>query len=57
MEHGLGELGLERVRASVDEDRAASIRVLEKAGLTLERDGFDEQGRYLVYCVERSIER
>ncbi len=36
-----------RVVATVDADNSASIRVLEKAGLSLEREEQDAEGRYL----------
>lgn len=52
--HGLADLGLARIEASVDEDHPRSIRVLEKAGFRLAREEFDEDGRFLVYGVEQS---
>jgi RimJ/RimL family protein N-acetyltransferase len=52
--HGLRDLALARIEASVDEDHPRSIRVLEKAGFRLTREEFDEQGRFLVYGVGQS---
>jgi RimJ/RimL family protein N-acetyltransferase len=45
VELGFGELGLERLAATCDPDNAASVRVLEKAGLR--REGL-LRGLYLV---------
>lgn len=51
VEFGFGELGLERVFATVDDDNHASIRVAEKAGMRFLRHEFDARGRFSVYSV------
>jgi len=50
VEYGF-HLGLDAVFATVDDDHAASIRVLQKAGLSFSRYDFDESGRYSVFSV------
>ncbi|MCO6511581.1 MAG: GNAT family N-acetyltransferase [Aridibacter famidurans] len=53
---GFEELGLNTVFATVDEDNDASIRVLAKAGLAFRRYDHDEQGRYSVYAIDRTVQ-
>ena len=45
------EHGFTRVLATVDPDHAASIRVLEKAGMTRRAIERDEEGELLVYAI------
>lgn len=52
-EFALGEVGLERIVATVDDDHAASIRVLEKAAFRCEQVLDDEGLAYRVYARER----
>ena len=40
--------------ATVDEEHAASIRVLEKSGFVFASREFDEEGSYLVYALDTS---
>jgi ribosomal-protein-alanine N-acetyltransferase len=47
--HAHRELDLVRVIATVDLDNAASIRVIEKSGMTLARRARDDDGEYLLY--------
>jgi [ribosomal protein S5]-alanine N-acetyltransferase len=54
IEYGFAELNLPEVFASVDDDHAASIKVLEKAGMTFSRYEFDEQGRFSIYSIKRN---
>jgi len=56
IELGFGKLNLPEIFATVDDDNFASIRVLEKAGMSFKRYEFDEQGRFSVYSIRR-IER
>lgn len=43
----------EVIRATVDPDHPASLRVLEKVGMSFEREEKDREGRYLVYSIVR----
>lgn len=45
------EHGITHVLATVDPDHAASIRVLEKAGMTRRGIEHDEEGELLVYAI------
>jgi [ribosomal protein S5]-alanine N-acetyltransferase len=49
IEHGLHHGGYRRVTATVDTDHIASIKVLERAGMVLEREVTDGQGAHFVY--------
>ena len=53
IEYGFAELNLPEVFASVDDDHAASIRVLKKAGMTFLRHELDEDGRFSVYSIKK----
>lgn len=50
---GFEELKLSEVFATVDDNHFSSIRVLEKAGMKLERFEFDEQGRFSVFSIKK----
>lgn len=52
IEFGFGELKLPKIYATVDDDHAASIRVLEKAGMKFSEYEFDAQGRFSVYAIK-----
>jgi len=54
IEFGFEELNLPDVFATVDDVHSASIRVMEKAGMTFLRYEFDKDGRFSVYSVERN---
>lgn len=54
IEYGFENLNLEEVFATVDDENAASIKVLEKAGMDFLRYESDEQGRYSVYSVRKN---
>ena len=54
IEFGFEELNLPEVFATVDDVHSASIRVMEKAGMTFLRYEFDKDGRFSVYAVERN---
>jgi RimJ/RimL family protein N-acetyltransferase len=49
--YGLTRKGYARIVATVDRDHHASIKVLERAGMALEREVSDERGGYLVYAA------
>jgi RimJ/RimL family protein N-acetyltransferase len=51
IKYGFEELGLPEVFATVDDGHLASIRVLEKAGMSFEKFEFDESGRFSVYSI------
>lgn len=51
--HAFDQAEHNSVIATVDPDHAASIRVLEKAGLRLDRWEQDTEGRYPVYSIDR----
>ncbi|MDQ3800848.1 MAG: GNAT family N-acetyltransferase [Acidobacteriota bacterium] len=52
------ELNLPEVFATVDDEHSASIRVLEKAGMSFKNYEYDEQGRFSVYSSQnRRLER
>lgn len=53
MEFGFNELRLPAVYATVDTDNDASIRVLQKIGMSEVGREFDRQGMYLVYGLQR----
>jgi ribosomal-protein-alanine N-acetyltransferase len=52
--YGFEELEFTEVRASTDPPNAASARVLEKAGLRLERRAVIDGSETLFYCLPRS---
>ena len=51
IEYGFEEIKLPEVFATVDNEHAASIRVLEKAGMRFARYEYDEKGSYSVYSI------
>jgi ribosomal-protein-alanine N-acetyltransferase len=53
VDHAFDHLGLREVYATVDVENLASRHVLEKAGLELYREEYDEQGVFFVYRVEQ----
>lgn len=53
IENAFKMLPIDAIRGTVDADHAASIRVMEKAGMTLEREARDAKGSYLVYSIDR----
>ena len=53
IEFGFEELNLPEVFATVDDVHSASIRVLEKAGMSLKNYEYDEQGRFSVYSIKK----
>jgi RimJ/RimL family protein N-acetyltransferase len=52
IEYGFEELNLSQIFGTVDDDNAASIRVLEKAGMTFARYEYDDKGKFPVYRVK-----
>jgi RimJ/RimL family protein N-acetyltransferase len=52
--YGFEELNLPEVFASVDDVHAASIHVLEKAGMSFKNYEFDEEGRFSLYSIKRN---
>lgn len=53
IENAFKMLPIDAIRGTVDTDHKASIRVMEKAGMSLEREAKDARGTFLVYSVER----
>jgi RimJ/RimL family protein N-acetyltransferase len=51
LHYGLAEARYPRLIATVDVGHTASIRVLERSGMTREREERDERGVYLVYST------
>jgi RimJ/RimL family protein N-acetyltransferase len=56
LDYALTQRQYSRVVATVDADRPASIRVLERAGMRRQREQRDEQGAYFVYLSPSWIE-
>jgi len=52
--YGFDVLSLPAIYATVDTDHPGSIHVLEKAGLSLFRSEYDEQGEFYVYRTIRA---
>jgi [ribosomal protein S5]-alanine N-acetyltransferase len=50
--YGFEELNLPEIYATVDDEHAVSIRVLEKAGMNFLRYEYDAEGRYSVYSIK-----
>lgn len=53
VQYGFAELNFREIFATVDTENEASRRVLEKAGMKLYRQEFDEQGVFCVYRIEQ----
>ena len=54
LDYGFNELGLKRIVASALTDNVASIRVMEKLGMTFEKN-FEEDGEKAVkYVIEKA---
>ncbi len=51
--YGFEKLSLTEVFATIDDDNLNSIKVAEKAGMSLLRYEFDEEGRFSVYSVKK----
>jgi RimJ/RimL family protein N-acetyltransferase len=49
---GFDQFNLKTVYATVDEENTASIKILEKIGMSFLRYEYDEQGRFSVYAVD-----
>ena len=49
LDYGFEKLHLPRLICVIDKDNLASIRVAEKIGMTFEKEGKDEIGRFLLY--------
>jgi [ribosomal protein S5]-alanine N-acetyltransferase len=54
VEYALCRRVYSRVMATVDTDHVASIKVLERAGMVLEREVTDREGAYFVYARGRT---
>ena len=54
IEYGFEKLNLPEVLATVDDDHSASIRVLEKSGMSFKNYEFDKEGMYSVYFIKLS---
>jgi len=52
IEYGLDEIKLPEVFATVDIKHSASIRVLEKVGMSFLRFEYDEEGSYSLYSIK-----
>jgi len=55
IKYGFKELNLSVIYATVDDGHWASIRVLKKAGMNFERYEFDDEGRFSVYSINKSM--
>lgn len=54
-DHGLGTLGLRRIISMVSPVNAASRRVAEKLGFTVEREAmWADEGPFLIYVIEEA---
>jgi RimJ/RimL family protein N-acetyltransferase len=53
VEIGFNELGWKVLYATVDIENKASIKVLEKCGMTVVRTEYDETGKYYLYGIRR----
>ncbi|MBI1924331.1 GNAT family N-acetyltransferase [Candidatus Poribacteria bacterium] len=51
VEHGFEKLGLQRITATAHPDNIASIRIMQKIGMTY--DGFDKSKNRVCYSIER----
>lgn len=51
IKYGFEEAKLSEVFAGVDDDHAASIHVLEKAGMKFRQYEYDAKGRYSIYSI------
>jgi len=54
IKYGFEELNLSEVFATVDDEHSASIRVLEKTGMSFKTYEFDDDGRFSVYSIKKS---
>ncbi len=53
-DYGLGVLGLDRIISMIDERNAASRRIAEKLGFSVEREAmWGEEGPFLMYSIGR----
>jgi ribosomal-protein-alanine N-acetyltransferase len=53
-DHAFGRLGLERIVSMIRPENAASRRVAEKLGMSIEREAIWNEASHLVYVLERS---
>jgi RimJ/RimL family protein N-acetyltransferase len=53
LDYGFEKLGLSRLICLIDEDNQASIRVVEKIGMSFEKKGRDELGPFNLYAIHR----
>lgn len=53
LEYGFHTLHLPRLICLIDPQNVASRKVAEKIGMTLEKEGRDEMGSFLVYSIAR----
>ena len=53
MRYGFAELNFREIFATVDTENEASRNVLEKVGLKLYRQEFDDLGVFCVYRIEQ----
>jgi [ribosomal protein S5]-alanine N-acetyltransferase len=54
MDYGFGELGLQRIVAVTHPENQASIRVLQKLGMTFERMDFHQGMEHFLYSKART---
>lgn len=53
VQYAFGTLKLSRLICLIDEANHASIKVATKIGMTLEKEGKDEKGRFLIYSMNK----
>lgn len=57
IEYGFDELNLTEVVATIDDDNFASIKVVEKAGMSFSHYEYDDDGRFSVYSIKAEAHR
>jgi RimJ/RimL family protein N-acetyltransferase len=54
IQYGLEKLKLARIVSLIEPENELSRHVVEKAGMSIEKEGRDESGSYVVYVIERN---
>ena len=55
LDYGFENLRLSRLICLIERENSASMRVAEKIGMTLEREGADEHGPFLLFSKNRPL--
>jgi RimJ/RimL family protein N-acetyltransferase len=56
LDYGFEELGLSRLICLIDPENVASIKVARNIGMTLEREGRDDKGPFLLFSRKKNVE-